>query len=91
MHLFLVPEAKYFLPGAFGVCSTCFGPGFCYVQDATDEHDPGSSDTDEVGISDADLEKLMKGLEHGSSRSTSRRGAARRGDLDEVIIVTACL
>lgn len=61
-----------------------FGSFFCFVQDATDEHNPGTSDIDEAGISDADLEKLIKGLEHGSSRSTPRSGAGRRGDLDEV-------
>lgn len=66
---------------------TYTGSGSCYEQDATDEHDLGTTDADDAGISDVDLEKLMKGLEHGSSRSTSRSGAARRGDLDEVMTV----
>ncbi|CAM9609849.1 unnamed protein product [Pylaiella littoralis] len=56
-------------------------------EDATDEHNPGTSDIDEAGISDADLEKLIKGLEHGSSRSTPRSGAGRRGDLDEMKMI----
>lgn len=51
------------------------------------EHDPETSDADEGGISDADLAKMMRGLEHGSSRRSTRSGAARRGDLDEVILL----
>lgn len=49
-----------------------------------EEDDPGKSEADDVEIANAELEKLMKGLEHGSSRDTARGRASRRGDMDEV-------
>lgn len=57
---------------------------FDEFQDIVDED--GLAHADEAGeeISDAEVEKLIKALEHGSSRNTSRGGATRRGEMDEV-------
>lgn len=50
-----------------------------------DEDDSESTEADEMEMANAEIEKLMKGLEHGSSRDTAVRGrAGRRGDTDEV-------
>lgn len=35
-------------------------------------------------MENAELEKLIEGFEHGSSRDSARGRAGRRGDMDEV-------
>ena len=50
----------------------------------TSEDDPESSEEVDTEMIDAELEKLMKGLEHGSSSNTTRGRAGRRGEMDEV-------
>lgn len=52
-------------------------------QDLTSEDDPESSEADEMEMANAELEKLLKGFEHGSSKNTRGR-AGRRDDMDEV-------
>eukprot|EP00752_Nemacystus_decipiens_P002119 g2022.t1 len=56
-------------------------------EDATEEDDPESSEADQIDMIDTELAKLMKGLEHGSSRETARGRAGRRGDMDEMKII----
>lgn len=42
-------------------------------------------------MANAELEKLVKGFEHGSSRDSARSRAGRRGDMDEVSGIAAVL
>ena len=62
----------------------------CNFPQALDEHDPEDVGEDAL---DAEIEKLLKGLlvEHGSSRQTRRKAAARRGDMDEVKMITVAV